>query len=145
MTPQILAAPVGRGDSDLVWIDVAHSDPVADPGAFTAGQMAEKLRVTTRTLSLYAGKGLVAPTRQGRCRVYGPLDQFRLALIVRARKLGFTLDEIAQMVAAEDGRASPDALRVLRQKCLNRIRRLESRLSEVTESLTELRRIHRAL
>jgi DNA-binding transcriptional MerR regulator len=132
-------------DSDIASADDAPAGKITAGPPITARQTAEKFGLTTRTLSLYACKGLVAPTRQGRCRVYGPLDQLRLALIVKARKLGFTLAEIAQIVAAEHGRASPTTLRALRQKCLDRIHRGEGELSKITESLIELRRIHKLL
>jgi DNA-binding transcriptional MerR regulator len=132
-------------ESDIAWIEDAPAAQIAAGAPITARQTAEKFGLTTRTLSLYASMGLVAPTRQGRCRVYGSLDQLRLALIIKARKLGFTLAEIAQIVAAGDGRASPTMLRALRQKCVDRIRRGEDELSKITESLSELRRIHKLL
>jgi DNA-binding transcriptional MerR regulator len=132
-------------ESDIAWIEDAPAAQIAAGPPITARQTAEKFGLTTRTLSLYASRGLVAPTRQGRCRVYGSLDQLRLALVIKARKLGFTLAEIAQIVAAGDGRASPPMLRALRQKCLDRIRRGEDELLKITESLSELRRIHELL
>jgi DNA-binding transcriptional MerR regulator len=140
-----LAHRAGVADSDIVWIDVSADTRAAEGPSITARQTAEKFRLTTRTLSLYARRGLVTPTRQGRCRVYGPLDQLRLAQVVQARRLGFSLDEIVEIVAAEHGRASPEALSPIRRKCADRISRLEAELSEIHESLIGLRRIQKLL
>jgi DNA-binding transcriptional MerR regulator len=137
--------PMRDTDSDIASADDAPAGEITAGPPITARQTAEKFGLTTRTLSLYSRRGLVAPTRQGRCRVYGPLDQLRLALIIKARKLGFTLAEITQIVAAERGRASPALLPALRQKCLDRIHRGEVELWKINESLIELRRIHTLL
>jgi DNA-binding transcriptional MerR regulator len=136
-----LASGLGEADSDIVWIDVSPDTRAAEGPSITARQTAEKFRLTTRTLNFYARKGLVTPTRQGRCRVYGPLDQLRLAQVIQARRLGFSLDEIVEIIAAERGRASPEALGPIRRKCADRIRRLEADLLEIHESLIGLRRI----
>ena len=139
------ASQVGQANSDIVWTDVSPDARAAEQPPITTRQTAEKFRLTTRTLSLYARRGLVTPTRQGRCRVYGPPDQLRLAQVIQARKLGFSLDEIVEITAAEHGRASPEVLGPLRRKCADRIRRLEADLSEIHESLAGLRRIQRFL
>jgi DNA-binding transcriptional MerR regulator len=140
-----LASGAGDADSDIVWIDVSSDDRAAEAPSITARQTAEKFGLTTRTLSLYAHRGLVTPTRQGRCRVYGPLDQLRLAQVIQARRLGFSLDEIVEIIAAEHGRASPEALGPIRRKCADRIRRLDTELSEIHERLIGLRRIQKLL
>ena len=49
------------------------------------------------------------------------------------------------MIAVEDGRASPQALKMTREKCLEQIEMLERQLRETTEALAELRHLHTAL
>ena len=58
------------------------------------GETAKRFSITPRALRFYEGKGLIAPIRDGAVRLHGQSDLERLALILKARKLGFTLGEI---------------------------------------------------
>jgi DNA-binding transcriptional MerR regulator len=128
----------------VVWVD-AGAEPLAEGEALTISQMAAKFGVTPRTLRFYESKGLLSPAREGRGRIYTRTDQQHIALILKGRKLGFTISEIVQMIAAEDGRASTQALKMTREKCLEQIAHLERQVKETTEALTELRRMHMTL
>ena len=66
--------------------------------------------MTLRALRFYENKGLISPHRDGLNRLYSQGDRTRLALILKGKKLGFTLGEIRQMIAAEEGEADRDAL-----------------------------------
>lgn len=111
----------------------------------TISEMAAKFDVTPRALRFYESKGLLKPAREGRGRIYRRDDQQHLALVLKGRKLGFTIAEIAEMIAAEEGNASPRALRMTREKCQAQIAHLERQLTETTEALAELRRMLIAL
>ena len=130
--------------SDVVWTD-ANESANAGGEALTISQMAAKFGVTPRALRFYESKGLLSPARQGRGRVYTRNDQQHIALILKGRKLGFTISEIAQMIAAEEGQASPQALKMTRQKCQEQIAHLERQVKETTEALAELRRMQLTL
>jgi DNA-binding transcriptional MerR regulator len=148
MNNAISLAPVGHLDTDIVCIDVHDRASSPDSAALSTSQVSEKFNLSTRTLRLYARKGLLAPTRNGRERLYSSLDQIHLMLILQGRRLGFTLDEIAWMIAAREGRASPSEVSALRQGCLQRMQRmqqLQSRLLKATELLGELQRLHMSL
>ncbi len=56
--------------------------------------LAREFGVTTRTIRFYEYKGLLAPVRQGQRRIYAPRDRVRLKLIMRGKRLGFSLEEI---------------------------------------------------
>jgi DNA-binding transcriptional MerR regulator len=140
-----LAEPILLMGSDMVWIDAGASGPAVEDEPLTISQMAEKFGVTPRTLRFYESKGLLAPARQGRSRIYRRDDQHHLALILKGRKLGFTISEISQMIASEHGRASPQALKMTREKCREQIELLERQVRETTEALVELRRLHTTL
>ncbi len=131
--------------TDVVWIDAATPDPQVKDEILTISQMAEKFGVTPRALQFYESKGLLAPTREGRARAYTPDDQHHVALILKGRKLGFTIAEISQMIAVEDGHASPQALKMTREKCLEQIELLERQMHDTKEALEELRRLHVSL
>jgi DNA-binding transcriptional MerR regulator len=133
-------------EADVVWIDAEASAPVSEPGILLSiREMAEQFNVTPRALRFYESKGLLSPTRDRGTRVYGGTDQRHLALILKGQKLGFTLAEIAQMIDARAGRASRQALRVTRQKCLDQIAMFERRINDALEAVAELRRIHTSL
>jgi DNA-binding transcriptional MerR regulator len=74
-------------------------------------------------------------------RIYSQRDSDRIGLILRAKKLGFTLAEIGPMIDVEEGAAPPD-LRLTAEKCLAQITLLEAQMKEIIEALAELRRIH---
>src|SRR5678810_1193034 len=74
--------------------------------AFTIGELSREFGVTLRALRFYENKGLISPHRDGLNRLYSQGDRTRLALILKGKKLGFTLGEIRQMIAAEEGDAA---------------------------------------
>ena len=143
MKPNLLATlPPERPDT--AWNDLQQALP-ASGEALTISQMADKFGLTPRALRFYESKGLLAPAREGRGRVYTQTDQRHIALILEGRKLGFTIAEIGQMIAADVGAAAPQSLKMTREKCLEQIEHLEKQLHETTEALAELRRIQMAL
>jgi DNA-binding transcriptional MerR regulator len=144
MKPNILATLPARR-SETAWGDPEASAPVTSGEALTISQMADKFGLTPRALRFYESKGLLAPAREGRGRVYTQTDQRHLGLILKGRKLGFTIAEIGRMIAADAGHAVPQSLRMTREKCLEQIEHLEKQLRETTEALAELRRMHMAL
>ncbi len=132
-------------NADVIWIESdAEALPVADSPALTISQVAERLGMTQRALRFYESRGLVAPRREGQMRHYDAWDLERLALILKAKKLGFTLGEIAQMVQAGEG-ASAHSLKLSRTRCIEQIDLLERQVQEAEDALNELRRIHSML
>lgn len=63
---------------------------------FTAPELADALGVTARTLRFYESKGLLNPRRIGARRAYDHRDRARLQIILRGKRLGFSLAEIAE-------------------------------------------------
>src|SRR5262245_44552528 len=81
--------------SDVVWIEQTPSAEEAGSKAeFTIGELAKEFGVTLRTLRFYENKRLLSPRREGLARLYSKADRDRLALILKGKKLGFTLSEI---------------------------------------------------
>ncbi len=60
--------------------------------------LTKEFGVTTRTLRFYEDRDLLTPVRRGRRRLYRPRDRTRLRLILRGKRLGLTLDEIAEIL-----------------------------------------------
>src|SRR5437588_5342280 len=116
-----------------------------DKSAFTIGELSREFGVTLRALRFYENKGLISPQREGLSRLYSQGDRTRLALILKGKKLGFTLGEIRQMIATEEATTDRDALMLSQEKCLEQIGLLERQKSEIEEGLRELRQIYASL
>ncbi|GAB2885562.1 MerR family transcriptional regulator [Nocardioides pacificus] len=67
-------------------------------------ELAQEYGVTLRTIRHYEALGLVHPERRGTARVFHRRDRIRLELVLRGRRLGFALDEIARIVNMYDDR-----------------------------------------
>ena len=65
---------------------------------YSISELASEFDVTTRTIRFYEEKGLLKPGRDGSRRIYSPADRTRLRLILRGKRLGFSLDESAEIV-----------------------------------------------
>ena len=69
---------------------------------WTIRDLAAAYDVTLRTIRHYEALGLLAPERRGTTRVFHQRDRIRLELVLRGRRLGFSLDEIARIVNMYD-------------------------------------------
>jgi DNA-binding transcriptional MerR regulator len=101
--------------------------------------LAGEFGVTLRTIRFYEDRGLLSPERRGTSRVFHPRDRVRLALILRGKRLGFSLDEIATIVDmydAEPGEAGQ--LRYLLDQIDVRRGELEQRRRDIDDTLAEL-------
>jgi DNA-binding transcriptional MerR regulator len=96
--------------------------------------------VTPRALRFYEAKGLLSPQRRAGDRFYDRPEQERLALLLRAKALGFTLGEIRPMLAMPPDETC--ALNINRRQCFEQIQLLEQRKREIEAALAELRRIY---
>ena len=101
------------------------------------GELSRQTGNNIETIRYYERIGLVpAPPRQGRYRSYGPEDIGRLRFVWRARRLGFTLDEVRALLRlAKGGRTSCRAVRSLEA----------DHLADVKAKITDLRRMERVL
>src|SRR3954466_14936021 len=77
---------------------------------WSIAELAAEYDVTLRTIRFYEDRGLLTPERRGTARVYHARDKVRLGLVLRGKRLGFSLDEIATIVDmydAEPGEEGP--------------------------------------
>ena len=76
----------------------------------TIGKLAAAEGVSVETIRFYQRKGLLARPERGGSgfREYAEADQWRLAFIRRARMLGFTLSEIADLLGPAEARSAQD-------------------------------------
>ena len=66
------------------------------------GELAEEFGTTLRTIRFYEDRGLITPERRGSARIFHDRDRVRLQLVLRGKRLGFTLDEIAAVIGMYD-------------------------------------------
>ena len=92
--------------------------------------VARELGVTHRTLRFYEDKGLIAPQRIGKTRVYSKRDLGRMQLILRGKRLGFSIREIGEFLDLYDADPEQHA----------QIEALLKRVREKRESLRQQRR-----
>jgi len=65
---------------------------------YSIGELAREFDVTTRTIRFYEDQNLVNPARRGQTRVYSPADRVTLKLILRGKRLGFSLAESRELI-----------------------------------------------
>ena len=68
----------------------------------TISELAKEFDITTRTIRFYEDQGLLHPERHGRNRVYLPRDRIRLKLVLRGKRLGFSLSDISEIIGLYD-------------------------------------------
>lgn len=77
-----------------------HQGPTV---TYSISDLADELDISTRAIRFYEEKGLILPKRtQGNHRIYDKRDRARLKLILRGKRLGYSLDEIAEMIGMGD-------------------------------------------
>ncbi len=105
-------------------------------------ELAREFDVTTRTIRFYEDKGLLAPLREGQRRVYAPRDRVRLRLIMRGKRLGFSLQEIRQLIDLYDVDPSEvTQLRYFLDKIHEHKETLVGQQKDIAETLAEMERI----
>jgi DNA-binding transcriptional MerR regulator len=107
---------------------------------FTIRQLTKEFSVTARTLRFYEDEGLIAPERRGQTRIYSVRDRARIILILRGRRLGFSLAEIREYLDLYDRNLSVKQLLHARRKFEERIAVFERQKVDIDTSITELKR-----
>lgn len=104
--------------------------------SFTIGALADAAGVNVETIRFYQRKGLIPqPDRPpGGIRRYGEAELARVCFIKAAQRLGFSLEEVAELLMLEDG-----------TQCARARKLAERKLNDVREKLADLRHIESAL
>ena len=106
---------------------------------YSITDLAREFDVTTRTIRFYEDQELIAPARQGQTRIYSHRDRVRLRLIMRGRRLGFSLKEIRDLLDLYDtDRSEIMQLTILVGKINERRDTLRKQRQDIDATLDEL-------
>ena len=105
----------------------------------TITELAREAGVTARAIRFYESKGLLTPGRAGTTRIYTHRERGRLQLILRGKRLGFSLTDIGEYLDLYDADPTQhDQIVLLLDKVNNRIGELESQKADIDDTLKEL-------
>lgn len=107
---------------------------------YSISDFAGMFDVTRRTLRFYETKGILVPRRQGLTRFYSDRDKVRLELALRGRRLGFSLEEVREIIEMYDPR-QPDDPRQL----VFLLRKLHQKRHELINKFNDLKETLKAM
>lgn len=106
---------------------------------FTISDLTAEFGLTARALRFYEEEGLISPTRAGLNRIYSKRDRARLAWIVRAKNVGFSLVEIKELIDLYDlgdGRVTQKARTI--ERCREQVAKLTAQRQDIDSAIAEL-------
>ena len=106
---------------------------------YSISDLSKEFDVTTRAIRFYEDAGLLSPSREGRNRMYSVRDRTRLKLILRGKRLGFSLNEIGEMFQLYDSEPGEVAqLNHILEKITEKMDLLERQLEDIQIVMQEL-------
>ena len=110
-----------------------------DATAYSISDLAQEFNLTTRAIRFYEDEGLLQPGRSGRRRVYSARDRVRLKLILRGKRLGFSLSDVRAIIEMYDLDAGETGqLRYFLNQIQERREALKQQRSDIDLTLSEL-------
>jgi DNA-binding transcriptional MerR regulator len=107
---------------------------------FSIADLASEFGISTRAIRFYESKGLLSPERVGATRIFRKRDRARLILILRGKRLGFTLRDISDYLSLYDADRAQQ-VNLLAGKVDERIALLERQRDDLETTIRELREI----
>jgi DNA-binding transcriptional MerR regulator len=106
---------------------------------YAIGELCEAFGVTPRALRFYEDERLIAPERRGTSRFYSDRDRARLSWILRGKRVGFSLNEIRELLDLYDlGDHRQTQRRVTIERCGQRIEALRRQRDDIDATISEL-------
>ncbi|WP_437882002.1 MerR family transcriptional regulator [Pseudomonas sp. LRF_L74] len=106
---------------------------------YSISELARELDVTTRTIRFYEEQGMLSPNRRGQERIYTPKDRVTLKLIMRGKRIGFSLAECKALIELYDPQGdNHHQLSIMLDKIAERRLQLEQQLLDIKQMQVEL-------
>jgi DNA-binding transcriptional MerR regulator len=109
---------------------------------FAIADLAREFGISTRAIRFYEAKGLLSPERVGATRIFRRRDRARLILILRGKRLGFSLRDISDYLSLYDANRSQQ-VHLLTAKVDERLASLEAQLEDLQTTISELKEIRK--
>lgn len=106
---------------------------------FSIGELSKEFDITTRSIRFYEDQSLLTPTRKGQTRIYNQRDRVRLKLILRGKRLGFSLAETGRLFELYDAdKSSAKQLSSMMELIAQKKNDLKQQLDDINAVLIEL-------
>jgi len=106
---------------------------------YSISDLSKEFDITTRSIRFYEDQGLISPTRKGQTRIYNQRDKVRLKLILRGKRLGFSLAETGRLFELYDvDKTSAKQLISIMKLINDKKNDLKQQLDDINEVLIEL-------
>ena len=106
---------------------------------YSISELSKEFDITTRSIRFYEDQGLISPNRKGQTRIYNQRDRVRLKLILRGKRLGFSLAETGRLFELYDvDKTSSKQLNSIMQLINDKKNDLKQKLEDVNAVLIEL-------
>ena len=106
---------------------------------YSIGELSKEFDITTRSIRFYEDQGLLTPTRKGQTRIYNQRDRVRLKLILRGKRLGFSLAETGRLFELYDAdKSSAKQLSSMMELIAQKKNDLKQQLDDINAVLIEL-------
>ena len=115
---------------------------IASESSWGIREFADMFDVTPRTIRFYEDKGLLTPARHAGARVFSSEDYVRFERIMQAKRIGFTLDDIKEVLDVTDGHIT-DRIELLRRKknfetVIRSLKRRREDIDVISKNMTEI-------
>jgi len=106
---------------------------------YSISDLSKEFDITTRSIRFYEDQGLISPTRKGQTRIYNQRDRVRLKLILRGKRLGFSLAETGRLFELYDAdKSSAKQLSTMMDIIAHKKLELNQQLDDIKAVLIEL-------
>lgn len=105
---------------------------------YSISDLARELDITTRTIRFYEEQGMLNPERRGQERIYSARDKVSLKLILRGKRIGFSLAECRELIELYDPSGNHKQLETFMRKIAERREQLRQQLLDIEQMQLEL-------
>jgi DNA-binding transcriptional MerR regulator len=106
---------------------------------YSISDLARELDITTRTIRFYEEQGMLSPERRGLERIYSARDKVTLKLILRGKRIGFSLAECRDLIGLYDpSGGNQKQLNTMLEKIVERRAQLDQQLLDIQQMQLEL-------